>query len=107
LEAAAERAIMKNRQTGQSPEDKACQTCSLDSDESLWILTQCELAKLHPGSSPQDLWSSSHDGYVSGIEAGAAHDTMNALMSLERDNEVTLPLLTRLAWCVSLPTLNL
>jgi hypothetical protein len=95
-EAAAERVIMKDRQTGQSPDDEARRTCSLDSDESLWILAQLELAKLHPGGSPQYLWSSSHDGYVSGIEAGTARNTMNALMSLERDNEVTLPLLARL-----------
>jgi hypothetical protein len=97
--AAAEWVIMKDRQTGQSPDGKACWTCSLDSNESLQILAQRELAKLHPSSSPQDLWSSSHDGYVSGIEAGAACDTMNALMPLERDNEVTLSLLARLA-CV-------
>jgi hypothetical protein len=74
-EAAAEWAIMKDRQIRQSPDDEAHQTCSLDSNESLWILVQRKLAKLHPGSSPQDLRSSSHDGNVSGIEAGAALDT--------------------------------
>jgi hypothetical protein len=55
-ERAAERAIVSDRQTGKSPDEKRRPFCLLQSDEGLWILTQRELAKQHPNSTPQDLW---------------------------------------------------
>jgi hypothetical protein len=95
-EAVAERAIVQDRLAGTNPNDKARLGFLLYSDEGLWIRTQCKLANRHPNSSPQDLRSSSHAGYVSIIKAGVAQDTMSALVLLERSNRVILPLFSKL-----------
>jgi hypothetical protein len=102
----AECAIVQDRLAGTNPNYEACLGCLLYSDEGLWICTQCELANRHPNSSPQDLRSSSHAGYVSVIEAGVARDNMSALVLLERSNRVILPLFSELERARNLSFLN-
>jgi hypothetical protein len=105
-EAVAERAIVQDRLAGTNPNDKARLGCLLYSDEGLWIRTQHKLANRHPNSSPQDLWSSSHTGYVSVIKAGIVRDTMSALVLLELSNRVILPLFSKLERVRDLSFLN-
>jgi hypothetical protein len=95
-EAAAESVIINDRRTGKCPDDEARRYYLLDSNEGLWILTQQELAKLHPSSTPQDPRATTHEGYCSGIEAGVARDTMSALELLELNNRTELTLLAKL-----------
>ncbi len=95
-EAAAESAIINDRWTGKCPDNEARRWYLLDSNEGLWILTQQELAKLHPSSTPQDLRAITHEGYCSRIEARVAHDTMSALELLEHNNRIELTLLVKL-----------
>jgi hypothetical protein len=105
-EAVAERVIVQDRLAGTNPNDEARLGCLLYSDEGLWICTQRELANRHPNSSPQDLWSSSHAGYISVIKAGVAQDTMSTLVLLERSNRVILPLFSELERARNLSFLN-
>ncbi len=95
-EVTAESAITNDRRTGKCPDNEACRWYLLDSNEGLWILTQQELAKLHPSSTPQDLHAITHEGYCSGIEAGVARDIMSALELLEHNNRIELTLLAEL-----------
>jgi hypothetical protein len=106
LEAVAERAIVQDRLAETNPNNEAHLGCLLYSDEDLWIRTQRKLAKRHPNSSPQDLWSSSHTGYVSVIKASVARDTMSALVLLEQSNRVILPLFSKLERVRDLSFLN-
>jgi hypothetical protein len=82
-ERVAERAIVSDRQTRKSPDEERHPCCLLQSDEGLWILTQRELAKQHPNSTPQELRLPTQEGYCSMIECGVAWDTMSTLVLLE------------------------
>jgi hypothetical protein len=95
-ERAAEWAIVSDRQTRKSPNEERHPCCLLQSDEGLWILTQCKLAKLHPNCTPQDLRLPTQEGYCSMIECGVSQDTMSALVLLEQYNEADIPLLAEL-----------
>jgi hypothetical protein len=76
-EQAAERAIESDRRTRKSPDEERHPCCLLQSDEGLWILTQCKLAKLHPNCTSHDLRLPTQQGYCSMIECGVAWDTMS------------------------------
>jgi hypothetical protein len=90
----AEKAIEKDRRTRGSPNNEG--RLGWDSNESLWISTQRKLAKLHLNRTPKDLWQPTQEGYCSMIECGAARDIKSALVLLEQEIKVQIPILAEL-----------